>query len=88
MTRSHQNDQCERVHTSETSVNALTPGTRLHCNRYSNSRSCIGGLTSINSEIVSSRANETDEAEVTEAVEKIKMKTKESIDPVQAVYQQ
>ena len=23
---------CERIHTSETSVNAYTPGTRLHCN--------------------------------------------------------
>ena len=62
--------------------------------RCAKSRSCSGGLTSINSEIVSSRANEhshpPDEAEVTayKAVDKIKTKTMESIDPVPAIYQQ
>ena len=62
--------------------------------RCAETRSCSGGLTSINSEIVSSRANEhshpPDEAEVTayKAVDKIKTKTMESIDPVPAIYQQ
>ena len=62
--------------------------------RCAKSRSCRGSLTTIKGEIVSSRASEhthpPDGAEMTacKAVEIMKTKVKETIDPIPAVYQQ
>ena len=62
--------------------------------RCAKSRSCSGSLTTIKSEIISSRAGEhthpPNGAEMTacKTVEMMKTRVKESLDPIPAVYQQ